>query len=179
MPIFAKKVSNMTEFNEFMENFGEISRAIYFSNSEEPPKYFKGLTSHFKDKLEFAFVTPDAADVYKYMNQTTSPRWIVLKRMGKVNFQRRNYLGKRTFEDLKAYLAVFAHKTGLDRRGTDYKKKMRDRGSHTGEALNAQDFDFTNFDRNINFEDEIVIVHVTDALSMDFPNLKIFQKNFG
>lgn len=52
MPIYAKKIKNMEEANNFIEKFGHLSKAFYFLNSEEPPIYFKGLTAAFKDKLE-------------------------------------------------------------------------------------------------------------------------------
>lgn len=179
MPVFAKRISNMTDFNDFMENFGALSRVLYFSTSDEPPRYFKGLTSYFKDKLEFAYITKDAVDVYEYLNQTTKPRWVVLKRLGKVKFKRKNYLGKRDFDELKAFLGIYALGKGIDRRAVDYKKILRERMSHTGEALKAEKFDFLNFERNIDFEDDIVILHVTDTLSLDYPNLKILQSKFG
>lgn len=179
MPIFAKKVSNMSDFNSFMQEFGAIDRAIYFTNTEEPPRYFKGLTSFFKDKLEFAYVTINATDVQEYLGQPSRPRWMVLKKQGKVKFDKRNYIGKRSFSDLRTYLSVFAHKKGLDRRAINYKKLLRERMSHTGSSLEAQDFDMTNFWANIDYEDEIVVLHITDALSLDYPNWKTIQKHMG
>jgi hypothetical protein len=46
-------------------------------------------------------------------------------------------------------------------------------------TLQYQDFDFYDFDRNLEYPDELIFVHVTDSLSMDYPNLNIFQKNYG
>lgn len=179
MPTFAKRIRNMEDFNQFMENFDAINRAIYFANENEPPRYFKGLTSYFKDRLEFAYVTPDALEVSAYFNMTVKPRWVVLKKNGPVGYEPRKYIGKRNFEDLRTYLTVFAEKTPKDRRGTNYKKKMRERASHLSHTLKYQDFDHYDFDRNIDFPDEIVFLHITDSLSMDYPNLNIFQKFYG
>lgn len=179
MPTFAKKIQNMDDLNRFMDEFDAINRTIFFSNEDEPPRYFKGLTSYFKDKLEFGFVTKDAFEVFSYFNQTTKPRWIVLKKNGPVGYTIRKYIGKRNFNDLRDYLKVFAEKEAKDRKGTNYKKKLRERASHLKHTLQYQDFDFYHFERNLNYPDEIVFLHVTDSLSMDYPNLNIFQKHYG
>jgi hypothetical protein len=142
MPVFAKKVDNMDDLNKFMDEFENINRAIYFSNEDDPPRYFKGLTSYFKDKLEFAYVTKDAFEVFAYFNQTKKPRWIVLKKNGAVGYTTRRYVGKRTFDNLRDYLKIFAEKKELDRSDTDYKKKIRERGSHIDHKLHYQDFQF-------------------------------------
>ena len=179
MPTFAKKISNLEDFNNFIDKFDAINRTLFFSNTNEPPRYFKGLTSFFKDRLEFGYVTKDAHDVHEYLNQTSRPRWMVLKTNGVVGFEKRNYVGKRTFGDLKSYLSVFAEVTPLDRRDKDYKKSIRERMGHLGHLLQAQKFDYGDLRRNIDYEDEIVILHVTDTLSMDYPNLNILQKYAG
>lgn len=93
MPVFAKKIQNMDDLNKFMNDFDAINRTLYFSNDDEPPRYFKGLTSYFKNKLEFGFVTKDAFEVFAYFNQTSKPRWIVLKKNGVVGYTTRRYLG--------------------------------------------------------------------------------------
>lgn len=174
MPTFAKKISNMDDLNTFMNEFDAINRTLYFANEDEPPRYFKGLTSYFKDKLEFGYVTKDAFEVFAYFNQTAKPRWAVLKKNGVVGYVTRNYIGKRTFNDLRDYLKVFAENKAKDRRGTNYKKSLRERASHLGHTLEYQDFDFYDFDRNLDYPDELVFLHVTDTLSMDYPNLNIF-----
>lgn len=56
MPVYAKKIKNMEDANNFVEKFGHLSKALYFLNSEEIPIYFKGLTATFKDKLEVEFL---------------------------------------------------------------------------------------------------------------------------
>ena len=135
MPTFAKKIQNMDDLNKFMDDFDSINRTIYFSNEVEPPRYFKGLTSYFKDKLEFGYVTKDAFEVMQYFNQTKQARWIVLKKNGAIGYSTRRYLGKRSFGDLKDYLKVFAEAEHKDRSGTNYKKKMRERGGHISHTL--------------------------------------------
>ena len=179
MPVFAKKIKNMQDFNDFMEKFAKINRTLYFSNSDEPPRYFKGLTSFFKDRLEFGFVTRDAYEVQEYLNQTTSPRWVVLKSDGLVHFEKRLYLGKRNFADLKDYLSVFAQPKPLDRRKANYKKPLRERMSHLEYRLIASEINYGDIRASIDFPDEIVILHVIDSLAMDYPNLVILQKNYG
>jgi hypothetical protein len=52
MPVYAKKIKNIEDANNFVEKFGYLPKALYFLNSEETPIYFKGLTAVFKDKLE-------------------------------------------------------------------------------------------------------------------------------
>ena len=52
MPVYAKRIKNIEDANNFVEKFGHLNKALYFLNSEEVPTYFKGLTSTFKDKLE-------------------------------------------------------------------------------------------------------------------------------
>ena len=174
MPTFAKKINNMDDFNSFMEGFDNINRTVYFSNEKEPPRYYKGLTSFFKDRLEFAYVTKDAFEVLAYFNQTETPRWLVLKKDGSVGYSTRKYIGTRNFNNLKDYLKVFAEKDRMNRKGTDHKKKMRERTNHLSHSLNFQDFDFYNFERNLEYPDEIVFLHGTDTLSTDYPNLNIF-----
>lgn len=56
MPVYAKRIKNIEDANNFVEKFGHLSKALYFVNSEEIPIYFKGLTAVFKDKLEVVHV---------------------------------------------------------------------------------------------------------------------------
>jgi hypothetical protein len=97
MPTFAKKVRNLDQFQEFMDNFDVMNRVLYFASEKEPPRYFKGLTSYFKDRLEFAYITQDAIEVAAYFNMTVRPRWLLLKKNGPVGYEPRRYIGKRNF----------------------------------------------------------------------------------
>lgn len=54
MPVFAKRIKNIEDTNHFVEQFGHLSKVLYFLNSEEVPVYFKGLSAVYKDKLEVA-----------------------------------------------------------------------------------------------------------------------------
>jgi hypothetical protein len=74
---------------------------------------------------------------------------------------------------------VFAEKAPKNREGINYKKSMRERASHLKHKLKYQDFDHYDFERNLDYPDEVVILHITDSLSMDYPNLNIFQKFYG
>jgi hypothetical protein len=56
MPVYAKKIKNMEDANNFIEKFGHLSKVFYFPNSEETPSYFKGLTAVYKDKLEVLLI---------------------------------------------------------------------------------------------------------------------------
>lgn len=52
MPVYAKKIKNIEDANNFVEKFGHLPKVLYFLNSDEVPIYFKGLTAVFKDRLE-------------------------------------------------------------------------------------------------------------------------------
>lgn len=56
MPVYAKKIKNIEDVNNFIEKFGHLSKVLYFPNSDETPVYFKGLTAIYKDKLEVPFL---------------------------------------------------------------------------------------------------------------------------
>ena len=63
MPVYAKKIKNIDDANNFVEKFGYLPKVLYFLNSEETPIYFKGLSAVFKDKLEVNLIHSVRASV--------------------------------------------------------------------------------------------------------------------
>lgn len=183
MPVYAKIIKNMEDSNTFVEKYGELNRAFYFTSSEEIPTYFKALSAKYKDKMEFALVKPDAYDVLEYFNITSKPRWMVTKLKDQVGFEKRVYHGDLTFEDLDRYLDLFAKKEAVDRtnQGGLGKEDLRDIISKKGKTNVKVDreFDFDTFKNNFREKDQVHIVHVIDPLTMNYPNLVIFQKFYG
>lgn len=179
MPVFSKKIKNMDDMNHFMDHFARANRTIFFSNQEQPPSYFKGMTSFFKDRLEFAYVMPDAFEVQEFFNITTTPRWIVLKADTTVKFDVRRYLGKRTFSNLRTYLSVFAEEEHIDRKNEDLDKPLTERMNHLKLGLDKVDADPRDLRSSIDYPNQIVILHIRDLLSLDYPNLVSFQKIYG
>lgn len=179
MPTFAKRISNIDDMNDFIDNFDDMNRTIYFSNEESPPSYFKGLSSYFKDRLEFAYVLPSAYEVHSYFSITKLPRWLVLKKESALKYSKRRYLGKRTFDDLRDYLGVFAEKQARDRKVMNRNSSINEKMSHLKHKLIKDDFNVHNIRINIDRPDEIILLHCRDMLSMDYPNLGALQKLFG
>lgn len=184
MPIFAKKIKNIEDNNWFVEKFGHLDKVLYFSqDADNMPSYFKGLTSYFKDKLEFAIVSPDAYEVIEYYNITSKPKWIVVKVKNSVYMDVRRYQGELTFSGLRAYLEVIAPKQEINRNDQQDigKVPLRDQVMKGGmsKLKGALEFDYDNLLANFDHPEDIVIIHVTDTLSMNYPNLLIFQQFYG
>ena len=121
-------------------------------------------------------MTPDAFEVQEYFNITKLPRWIVLKKTASLKYETRRYLGKRDFDSVSTYLNVFMTKEQTDRRETDLNEPLTKRMSHMNYELKKEDADPGDIRGSINYPDEIVILHVRDILTMDYPNLASFQK---
>lgn len=115
LPNFAWEISSMESYDKFNKETAMINKTIYFGSEEEPPSYFKGLTAHFKDILEFGFVPSSAKEVQKNFGIEILPRWIVLKKEGTVGYKIRRYVGKRSFSYLKSYLQVFVENKKVQR----------------------------------------------------------------
>lgn len=98
-----------------------------------------------------------------------------------VKMEKRVYRGELTFEDLKDYLGLFQSKTQADRRDSAGlgKEKIKDRLFKDGSKVAMVDFDFNEPDANLDYSDDVVIVNVSDQLTMNYPNLLIFQKFYG
>lgn len=184
MPIFAKKIKNIEDNTWFVERFGHLDKVLYFSlDSENTPGYFKGLSAYFKDKLEFAIVSPDAYEVLEYYNITTKPKWVVIKVKNTVFMDVRRYQGELTFSGLRAYLEAIAPKQEINRNDQQDigKTPLRDQVMKGGmsKLKGAIEFDYDNLLANLDHPDEVVIIHVTDTLSMNYPNLLILQQFYG
>jgi hypothetical protein len=181
MPVYAKKIDSMNDANDFVEKFGHLNKTLYFSESDQPPTYFKGLSSYFKDRLEFGLVGPDAHEVVEYFNVTSRPRWIVIKIRDAVKMEKRSYRGQLSFEELRAYLSLFAAKEPVDREANAgmSKRRVRDQVLKRGSEIRAEEFNYNDFASNFNYPEDVQIVHVTDTMSLNYPNLVIFQNFYG
>lgn len=181
MPVYARKINNMKDANDYIEKFGHLNKSLYLSTSDELPLYFKGLSVFFKDRLEFGFVSSDAHEVIEYFNITSRPKWLVVRIKNLVNMEKRSYSGTLGFNELKDYLSVFASKEKTNR-AQDYgigKTAIRDQTLKKGSKIQAAPFNFDDFRANFIYPDEVQIVHVTDTMSMNYPNLVIFQNFYG
>lgn len=182
MPVYAMRIKNIQDANTFVEKFGALNKTLYFATDNEIPTYFKALSTIYKDKLEFAFVEPDAYEVIEYFNVTSRPKWVVVRLTNPVYMTTRKYTGNLTFASLKDYLHLFAAENETDRTqnkgmGTT---PMRDNLLNQGlSKLRAKEFDFDNYKNNFEDPNEIVIVHITDAFAMNYPNLIVFQNFYG
>ena len=181
MPVYAKRIGSMSDANDFIEKFGHLNKTLYFGESEAAPTYFKGLSSYFKDRLEFGLVSPDAHEVVEYFNVTSRPRWIVIKIRDAVKMEQRKYRGAMSFEGLRTYLSLFAAKEPVDREANPGigKQRIRDQVLRRGSEIQAEEFNFNDFTANFNYPNDVQIVHVTDTMSMNYPNLVIFQNFYG
>jgi hypothetical protein len=130
---------------------------------------------------QFAFVVPEAFEVVEFFNITVRPRWMVVKIDDVVKMEKRVYRGELTFEDLKTYLGLFQSKTQADRRESQDigKHKIKDKLFKDGSKVTMMDFDFNLPEANLDYPEDVVIVNVSDQLTMNYPNLLIFQKFYG
>jgi hypothetical protein len=181
MPVYAKKITSMSDANDFVEKFGQLNKTLYFAESDQAPTYFKGLSSYFKDRLEFGLVSPDAHEVVEYFNVTSRPRWLVIKIRDAVKMEKRTYRGSLAFEDLRTYLSLFAAKEPIDREVNARvgERRIRDQVLKRGSEVRAEEFNYNDFASNFNYRDDVQIVHVTDTMSLNYPNLVIFQNFYG
>ena len=181
MPVYAQKIRSMADANDFVEKFGTLNKTLYFAESEQPPVYFKGLSAYFKDRLEFGLVSPDAHEVVEFFNVTQRPRWLVVKIRDAVKLEKRTFRGALGFEGLRAYLSLFAAKEPLDREANPRlgERRVRDQVLRRGSELRAEEFNFNDFAANFDYREDVQIVHVTDTMSLNYPNLVIFQQFYG
>ena len=59
------------------------------------------------------------------------------------------------------------------------KQRIRDQVLRRGSEIQAEEFNFNDFTANFNYPNDVQIVHVTDTMSMNYPNLVIFQNFYG
>lgn len=123
----------------------------------------------------------DAYEVIEFFNITSRPRWLVVKLKNLVNMEQRKYHGRMSFSDVSDYLALFATKNETDRTQMEDigKQRIRDQILKNGSKIYVEEIDYTNLKANFDHPDDIVILHVTDTFSMNYPNLFTFQTFFG
>lgn len=126
-------------------------------------------------------MSPDAYEVVEFFNVTSRPKWIVVKIKNMVNMEKRNYNGKLTFPDVSNYLDLFASKNQTDRTQTSelHNKRIRDQVLKNGSKIAVEEISYTQYKSNFNHPDDIIILHVTDTFSMNYPNLHTFQTFYG
>lgn len=112
---------------------------------------------------------------------TSRPKWAVVKIKNMVNMEQRKYHGRLTFSDVSNYLSLFASKDQTDRTQTSelHNKRIRDQILKNGSKIDVTEIDYNQFKPNLDYPDDIIILHVTDTFSMNYPNLHTFQKFFG
>ena len=98
-----------------------------------------------------------------------------------VFMEKRQYKGRLTFSDVSNYLSLFATKNETDRtQMTDIgSQKVRDTVLKNGSKLSVEEINYENFRSNLNYPEDIIILHVTDTFSMNYPNLHTFQVFYG
>lgn len=126
-------------------------------------------------------MSPDAYEVVEFFNVTSRPKWVVVKIKNMVNMEKRNYNGKLTFPDVSNYLDLFASKNQTDRTQTSelHNKRIRDQVLKNGSKIAVEEISYTQYKSNFNHPDDIIILHVTDTFSMNYPNLHTFQTFYG
>lgn len=126
-------------------------------------------------------MSPDAYEVVEFFNITSRPKWMVVKLKNLVNMEKRKYHGKLSFPDVNNYLSLFASKNETDRTQMEDigKQRIRDQILKNGSKINVEEIDYSNFKANFDYPDDIIILHVTDTFSMNYPNLFTFQTFFG
>jgi hypothetical protein len=126
-------------------------------------------------------VPPDAFEVVEFFNITSRPKWVVVNIKNLVFMDKRYYRGKLTFSDLSNYLSLFASKNETDRtQNTEIgNSRVRDTVLKNGSKIFVQEIDYDDFKSNLNYPEDVVILHVTDTFSMNYPNLHTFQIFYG
>ena len=106
---------------------------------------------------------------------------MVVKIKNLVNMEKRKYFGRLTFSDVSNYLSLFATKNETDRtQQTDIgTKRIRDQILKNGSKIHVDEINYENFRSNFDYPDDIIILHVTDTFSMNYPNLHTFQTFYG
>lgn len=130
---------------------------------------------------QFGIVSPDAYEVIEFFNVTSRPRWVVVKIKNLVFMEKRQYKGRLTFSDVSNYLSLFASKNETDRtQMTDIgSNRVRDTVLKNGSKIHVDEINYENFRSNLNYPEDIIILHVTDTFSMNYPNLHTFQVFYG
>lgn len=98
-----------------------------------------------------------------------------------VYMQKRIYRGKLTYPDVSNYLSLFASKNETDRtQMTDIgNKRVRDTVLKNGSKIFVEEINYEDFKSNLNYPEDVIIMHVTDTFSMNYPNLHTFQVFYG
>jgi hypothetical protein len=130
---------------------------------------------------KFGLVSNDAYEVIEFFNITSRPKWMVVKLKNLVNMEKRKYHGRLSYSDVSNYLSLFASKNETDRTQMEDigKTRIRDQILKNGSKITVEEIDYTNFKSNFDHPDDIIILHVTDTFSMNYPNLFTFQTFFG
>ena len=81
LPDFSVKLDSLKKVNEFTgaEDDKDTNRVILFSKKGKTPPVYKVLTSAFRDRIRFGFVSSDSADVVNEFGVTEFPTILALK----------------------------------------------------------------------------------------------------
>jgi len=81
LPDYSHPVRNLEEAHEFVSEVG-IHKAFLFSDKEESAALFSSITSHFRNRIRFAFVNvniPGAEELKDFMQVEFLPQVCVLE----------------------------------------------------------------------------------------------------
>lgn len=81
LPDYSIKINSLKKLEEFrdIKNDSDINKVILFSKKSNTPPIFKVLTSLFRERFRFGFVSSDSKDVINEFNITNYPTIVTLK----------------------------------------------------------------------------------------------------
>ena len=128
LPDYSHQVRNLAEAHEFVAEVG-IHKAFLFSDKEESAALFSAITSHFRNRIRFAFVNvniPGAEELKDFMQVEFLPQVCVLESVINVepwDTPIRYYDGKLKMSALKSWMNRYALKEHKIREDRDLESK--------------------------------------------------------
>jgi thioredoxin-like negative regulator of GroEL len=110
MPAWRKKLATNTDLEEFLADKLIRNKVILFTSKDETSPLYKGATSEFRDRLDFAEVHENARDIVKKYKIDTFPTLMVLIGQEDDSWEKEIYTNELRMDKLRRFLNYYALK---------------------------------------------------------------------
>ena len=122
MPNFRKIIEDEKDLEAFFED-RQILKVILFNAAPDTPQDFKGLTSYFRNRIDFAEIFANNSLLCEKYGVTEFPHVLLLKYDESAgDFAEVTYNGAKRFESLRAFL----HKHALKQKKRKWKSEFEE-----------------------------------------------------
>ena len=124
MPNFRRLIKDEDDLEKFLEN-SDMLKVILFNEKPDAPQDFKAITSYYRNRIDFAEVSNETAEICEQYEVESFPTVILLKYDQETDeYKRIRYGGARRFESLRAFLNKHALKEKKRKWKSDFEETV-------------------------------------------------------